>query len=105
MATSQKTLDGSFTLAQLQNTLTVEENLGFKHTTDLQKRDAPPPANVATFEDDAGYTPKRPLVLVHLKPGEDLEAVKAAQKKQGRNFLFSGAVFISKADAQVAGFR
>ena len=105
MATSQKTLDGSFTFAQLQNTLTVEENLGFKHITDLQKRDAPPPANVATFEDDVGYTPKKALVLVHLKPGEDLEAVKAAQKQQGRNFIFSGTVFISKAEAQVAAFR
>ena len=105
MATTSKSLDGNFSLAELQQTLTTQENLGFQHVTGLSKRDVPPPANVATFEDDPGVNPNPPLVLIQIKAGDDLNAIKAGQQAQGKGFLFQAAIFIAGQGAQVAAFR
>lgn len=105
MATSTKTLDGAFSLDELQRTLITQENLGFKHLTSLTKRNAPPAANVATFEDDTGVDPNPQLVLIALKAGDDETAIKANQTAQGRKLLFKSQIFISGNDTQVLMFR
>ena len=105
MATTTKSLDGNFSLAELQQTLTTQENLGFKHVTGLSKRNEAPPANVATFEDDPGVDPNPALVLIQINAGDDLNAIKAGQQRQGKAFLFQATVFIAGQDAQVAAFR
>jgi len=105
MATTTKSLDGNFSLAELQQTLTAQENLGFKHVTGLQKRDAPPPANIATFEDDTGVDPNPPLVIVQIGAGADFNAIKAGQTAQGRALLFQSQIFIAGVDSSVAVFR
>src|SRR5690349_16999850 len=105
MATTTKSLDGNFSLPELQQTLTTEENLGFKHVTGIKKRDAVSVANIATFEDDPGVDPNPPLVLVQMNPGDDINAIKANQQAQGKRFLFQNTIFVSGVDAQVAAFR
>jgi len=105
MATTTKSLDGNFSLQDLQQTLITQENLGFKHVTGLSKRNEPPAANVATFEDDPGVNPNPPLVLIQLKAGDDLNAIKTAQQAQGKSFLFQATIFVAGTDAQIAAFR
>jgi hypothetical protein len=105
MASTTKSLDGNFSLNELQQTLTTQENLGFKHLTGLKKRDDPPAANIATFDDDTGVDPKPPLVLVPIKAGDDINTITAAQQAKGKALLFQSNIFIAGADAKVAAFR
>lgn len=104
MAQTTKTLDGNFSLDDLKNTLVTQEQLGFLKLTGLSARQAPPPANVATFEDDSGNSPGE-LLLVQVGPGQDLNAITAQQKANGRTFLFSSTVFVSGNRTPIAVFR
>ena len=99
-----KTLNASFSLNELKNTLVTQEQLGFLKLVGLSARQTPTPANVATFEDDTGESP-RELVLVQVAEGQDLNAITAQQKKQGRSLLFSSSLFVSKKLTPVAVFR
>ncbi len=105
MTTTSKTIDGAFSLLELQQTITAEENLGFKHLTGLQRREPPPPANTATFEDDDGPDPNPAIVLVVLKAGDDVVALTVDQKAKGKKLLFQSKIYVQGVECEVAAFR
>lgn len=102
MAQTTKTLDGNFTLEELNNTLTVQEQLKFIAVIGLSTGQPSPPVNKATFED---RDVEGELLLVPIGAGQDLNAITAQQKSNGNTFLFSTTVFVSGKRAQIAAFR
>ncbi len=103
------TLDGSFSLSELQNTLNTQEQLGFQTLRDIaaasdERADSAgaQPINVASFEPDLAPAGPNPLVLVALKPNDDVKALP--QSRQGK-FLFEKQTYVSGAIQRVAFFR
>ncbi len=105
MATTSLSLDGAFSLQELQQTIITEENLGFKRLTGLQKRDIMPPANMATFEDIEGVDPIPAIILIALKAGDDVDAIAATQKAKGKKLLFQAQIYLQGSESEVAAFR
>lgn len=99
-----KTIDGSFDLNQLQNTLVTEEQLGFVKLQGIRPRDETPPTNVATFQDDDQATGPSSLVLV-LVGNAGADSVIAEQRSRGRVLIFHNVIFVGSRKADVAGFR
>lgn len=99
------TLDGNFSLPELQNTLNTQEQLGFQTLSDIAAANDSPgarPVNTAAFEADSAPKGPNPLVLVALKAGDDVRALP--QSKQG-TFLFEKQIYISGKIQRVAFFR
>lgn len=101
----EKTFNGSFSRAELEDTLNVTEQLQFVRLKGLVKRDAPPPANTGTFEDDASPDSPKKLVVVEIDPPDTLPAIIAKQLGSGRSLVCKGRVYISSAERDVAIFR
>jgi hypothetical protein len=101
----QKTIDGSFDLDQLKNTITTQEQLGFVKLTDIQKGASSPPTNVASFADDSSPTGPTQLVLIQLGPNDLISTISAVQLAKGRSLVFNSKILVSSVESQVVGFR
>ncbi|HEU5451081.1 MAG TPA: hypothetical protein VFU76_03800 [Terriglobales bacterium] len=101
----EKTFDGNFSREELENTLNTTEQLEFVRLTKLQKRDASPPANTGTFEDDDSPDSPKPLVLVALNGAADLPATIARQLTQKRKLACQGQAYVSGVEKLIAIFR
>lgn len=101
----QKSFDGKFSFADLQNTLATEEQLGFVLLTNLKKRLEPPPANIGTFADDPNPGSPKPLLLVEIKATDNVATVTADQLHAGRTLVSCEQVFVSSQEVKVAVFR
>jgi hypothetical protein len=97
--------DGNFSLQQLQDTLTTEEQLGFTVITSLKKRDELPVANIAVFEDDPSPNPEKPLTLIEVLAGDKIDDIVAKQLRNGDHLICCEQVFVSGVQKQIAVFR
>jgi hypothetical protein len=100
-----KTLNGTFSRAELEDTLNVTEQLLFLRLKSLAKRAAPPPANTATFEDDPSPDPPKKLVVVEFAAATQLPQIIAQQLGSGRNLVCQARAYISGTETGVAVFR
>jgi hypothetical protein len=99
-----KTIDGSFDLNQLQDTLITEEQLGFMKLQSVKAGAETPPINVATFLDDANPTGPSSLVLV-LLGSSGVDRIITEQRSRGRALIFHNVIFVASQKVDVAGFR
>jgi len=99
-----KTIDGSFDLNQLQNTLITEEQLGFVKLQSVKAGAETPPTNVATFQDDTNPTGASSLLLV-LVGNAGADRITTEQRSRGRVLIFHNVIFVASQKADVMGFR
>lgn len=101
----QKTIDGKFGLDELRNTVITQEQLGFVKVTSIKKGAESPPTNIASFADDGSLEGPKPLILVRFGANDVPATIIASQLAQGRNLIFTGTIYLSSVECQVAGFR
>ena len=100
----EKTFDGNFSLPQLQDTLTTQEQLGFVLLTNLKKRDELPAANIGTFKADTNPGSPKPLILIEV-PAGGRQKIIADQGQEGHALISCEQVFVSGDLKEVAAFR
>jgi|SRR6267154_3475566 len=100
-----KTIDGTFSVDELKQTLVAQEQLGFLRLAGLTIASQSPPTNSATFKDDPDPSPPAELILVPIGAGQDVNAIVAAQQAVGHQLLFSSTIFVSGSRTAVSFFR
>ncbi len=93
-----RTYDGNFSLAELQNTLQVQEELGFVETQSIRKEewqdgDRKVPVNVITFQDSASDDELPKLMLTTGSP------------PAGVRVLFTTDIWVGGQSAAVTAYR
>jgi hypothetical protein len=100
--TISKLVDGSLSLAGLQNMLTAMESAEALELFNMERQSD---NNLAFFRDISPRHPLSPLYLVEVKSGHSSQAIIAEQLSKGKTLVFSSSIFVDGKDTSVAAFR